>query len=137
MDESMKTAAPRAIIDIPIHMPGNNRNWETVAGTASILSDGTVQIKFKQEASSDALVAMAEKNLLLQLAFDYRMDSDALAKINTQFQKEYHDESTLDKVHKAIRLAPLEMGGDRMTDDQATWVITCLQNAGILFRERK
>lgn len=47
-----------------------------------------------------------------------------------------YDENTLIKVHEAIKeaLAPYGLGGD--SDNTVTDVISCLQNAGIYFREK-
>ncbi len=111
----------RAIIDLPVHMPGNNRNWETVAGVAKVTADGSVRVTFSDPKSSDALVHMAEERILLQLSFDYRQSEDHLKKVNTQFQMEYADDHTMAKVRSILN------------EDH----INQLQEAGLFFRERK
>lgn len=45
---------------------------------------------------------------------------------------EYYDELTLEKVHRV-----LTMEGGHHTSLEATEIISALQNAGILFRERR
>lgn len=75
-----------AEIQLPVFLPGNNRNWDQIDGTARITSEGEVVVQLKPE-DAVRLVEMGERGILVQLAFDYRMPASLLERINTQHQK--------------------------------------------------
>ncbi len=76
-----------ATIQLPVFLPGNNRNWKQVDGVARITSEGEVVVKLNPE-NAESLVEMAKRGILVQLAFDYKMPIENIELINTQYQKE-------------------------------------------------
>lgn len=103
-----------------------------VSGSARITSSPDdkyhVQIRLREREMAKELISMHERGILLQVALDYRMTMDESEKINRQFSQEFHDENTLDKVYVALKEAGV---------DDPVGAVSLMQNAGILFRERK
>lgn len=60
-------------IEIPVFLPGNNRDWTKVDGRARIIADGRILIALKPE-DAVRLIEMARAGLLYQCAFDYRIN---------------------------------------------------------------
>ncbi len=76
-----------ATLQLPVFLPGSNRNWEEVKGVARFTAEGEVVVKLQPE-DAGRLIAMARRGILVQLAFDYRVPAETLEVINTQYQKE-------------------------------------------------
>ncbi len=76
-----------AEIQLPVFLPGNNRNWEKIDGKARITAEGEVVVKLQLEDAA-RLVEMAKKGILVQLAFDYKMPAKTVELINTQYRIE-------------------------------------------------
>jgi len=133
---SETTPEPEEVVsyrELPVFMPGNNRNWEQVDGRLSVSQDGAIVLNLHKEELQEELLRQWRDNILWQVSFDYRMASSTMEKINTQYQVEYHDENTINKVHLAIQKhLSLEEDPDAVTD-----IVFAIQNAGILFRESK
>lgn len=72
-----------AELRLPVFLPGNNRDWQKIDGSARITDAGEIIVTISEESTAK-LVKMAENNILLQLSFDYRMDDEMLARINAQ-----------------------------------------------------
>lgn len=72
-----------AELRLPVFLPGSNRDWQKIDGSARITEDGKVIVTLPEDAA-DKLVKMAENNILLQVSFDYRMNDEMLAQINAQ-----------------------------------------------------
>lgn len=124
----------RVEMTLPVFLPGNNRNWEEVAGQASIEADGRILIALQKDEDAKELIEMAKIGALYQLSFDYKMTKEQLAEIDKMYQvdaapKEFVDEKTLQKVLHTF----IEFG---ITESGASDLINALQNKGILFRER-
>lgn len=113
---------------LPVFLPGNNRNWEQVDGHLVIYKN-SMRLRVS-EGHQEALVDMAKNNVLLQVAFDYRLGLDEMRKINSQFQMEYSDDDTLFKAYDAIEGVLGSFG--RVAD-----VMNALSDAGIVLREMK
>ena len=78
---------PAAIQQIPVFLPGNNRNWTRVDGVMRIYPGGTMTVHLKDEEQARELARMAEEGILLQVSFDYRMAAQTIDKINTRYQE--------------------------------------------------
>lgn len=79
---------PRAEIELPIFLPGNNRDWTKADGLATITNDGEIHIRLRDPQAASMLVEMAQERIPLQVAFDYRASDEALEKIYSRYKKE-------------------------------------------------
>lgn len=127
----MEDSEAPIVQDLPVFMPGNNRNWEQVDGRLTVFESGPAELSLRNPVHHEALIDQARRGILLQVSFDYRAPQDDMDKINKAFAQEYHDEDTLMKVAEAIRHTNL------VSLNVISEIITGIQNAGILFRERK
>ncbi len=76
-----------ALLKLPVFLPGNNRNWTQVDGVARITDRGVLTVELSEE-NAKRLVNLAEKGILLQVSFDYKMPVETIDKINAQNRKE-------------------------------------------------
>jgi hypothetical protein len=100
----LKPHAPddwRVLTNLPVFLPGNNRNFEQAQGRAGIDHDGRIIITLQKEEMADELVEMAKRNILFQIAVDYRLPLDQLEKINNQFAM--YVPADMDKVREVFR----------------------------------
>lgn len=82
----MPTIPEEVVMELPVFLPGNNRDWTQVAGRAHITSDGLIVVHLKPE-DTERLIKLARDGILYQCAFDYRMTSETVDQMNTQYQK--------------------------------------------------
>lgn len=73
------------IMQLPVFLPGNNRNWDQIDGVLTITEDGTINIKL-DESGTARLVDAAKKDILIQCSFDYRMTTEQIEKLNRNYQ---------------------------------------------------
>ncbi len=124
----------RVLTNLPVFLPGNNRNFETLQGRAGITHDGKIIVTLLKEEMADELVEMSKKNLLLQIAVDYRLPLDQLEKINNQFAMDVPADRN--KVREIMADA---MANSHYSDDDETIraMLDALKDAGIKFMEEK
>lgn len=78
-------------VQLPVFLPGNNRDWVMVDGVATITEEGEINVKLHDPEKAQQLVEMFKERILLQISFDYRMADEVLEKIlsqNRRFKKE-------------------------------------------------
>lgn len=67
-------AATGAEFPLPVYLPNvKGRDWDPAPAMAQVTADGEMRIVFADKAHAKALIAMAEDNILLQVAIDYRI----------------------------------------------------------------
>lgn len=74
-------------VELPVFLPGNNRDWTEVQGRAVISSKGEIIIKLVREEDTQRLIKQAQEGILWQLSLDYKMPVEMIKQINTQHQK--------------------------------------------------
>lgn len=102
-----KASPSKVVANLPVYMPGNNRNWEQVDGVLTIKDDNTITLRLTKEEYAAELVEQARRNVLWQVSFDYRMGTDEMDKINNQFLK--YVPASEDAMYTALE--PLLVGG--------------------------
>jgi len=60
-----------ASIMIPVFLPGNSRDWDEVAGVATINEEGDIVVKLQRPEHGMKLVEEQQAGRLICLAFDY------------------------------------------------------------------
>ena len=75
-------------VQLPVFLPGNDRDWTKHDGVATITDDGEIRVKLFDKRAAIDLGQMAKKNILLQLAFDYRMDETMIEHINNRYKEQ-------------------------------------------------
>lgn len=125
---------PQVAMSLPVFLPGNNRNWEEVQGRAIINNDGQIIVDIQNPDHAGELVEMAKKELLFQIAIDYRTPVDTQTKINNQFTMDVPADEG--KVRETMADA---MANSGYSDDDETIkaILDALQDAGIKFFEEK
>lgn len=73
---------------IPVFLPGSNRDWTQVQGLAEISSEGIITIRMAKKEDAERLVDLAKEGILFQCAFDYRMKPEKLEEIQARYHQE-------------------------------------------------
>lgn len=118
----------RVTTNLPVFLPGNNRNFEEAQGRAGITHDGKIIVTLQDPAMADELVDMAKQNFLFQIGIDYKMPVDEMKKINNQFAMNVP--ADMDKVREMFR-----MNGYLASDIPD--LLESFETAGIKFMEEK
>lgn len=126
---AQKTNPPKVVANLPVYMPGNNRNWEQVDAVLTIADDNSISLKLKNDDYAEELVEQARQNILWQVSFDYRMGVDEMDKINRQFLK--YVPASEDAMYTALE--PLLMGGAISMED----ALHLFEKNGIKLMEEK
>lgn len=96
---------PKAKFPLPVFLPGSNRSWDKVSGSATITADGEIHIKLDNQEDVDRLVEMAQERILLQLSFDYLMSDEVLERIINRHKVECLNPDCPDNGHCGGRCA--------------------------------
>ena len=118
----------RVLTNLPVFLPGNNRNFEEVQGRAGITHDGKIIVTLQEERMANELVEMAKQNFLFQIAIDYKMPVDEQKKLNNQFA--INVPADMNKVREVFR-----MNGYLASDIPD--LLESFETAGIKFMEKK
>lgn len=74
--------------DLPVFMPGNNRNWHRVDAKLTVTEDGRIEMQLLRDELHEELLRQWREGILMQVSFDYRTPPDDLEKINLHFAKD-------------------------------------------------
>lgn len=106
-------------MNLPVFLPGNNRDWSEVKAVARIDGSGEIHIRLMNPADGQRLVQMAADGILYQCSFDYRMPQEMLDKINNQ-AKRWDEMAAVKELTEAIRLT-VEYVGTRTLPPVEGW----------------
>jgi hypothetical protein len=76
--------------ELPVFLPGNNRNWEQVDGLCWVSEEGQLVIQVSPENAA-LLVDQAKRGILYQVSLDYRMPIEKLQEIENQYKEPTND----------------------------------------------
>lgn len=73
----MTEKAPEYIVfDLPVWLPGNDHNWASTDGVASISSDGDMVIVIKDKKKALSLAELVKKGSIVGLSFSYSISRE-------------------------------------------------------------
>lgn len=72
---------------LPVYLPGNDRDWTKVQGLATVTDEGEINIKLRDKNYAIDLANMFKKGILIQLAFDYQMNDAMIEHIQNRHKE--------------------------------------------------
>lgn len=82
---------------LPVFLPGNDRDWREVKGSAHIDPEGKIVITLFNKEDAEALAEMSRNGILWQVGFDYRWPIEKIMEVNNQY-KENPDEPSSEQL---------------------------------------
>lgn len=74
-------------MQIPVYLPGSNRDWTEHSGVATITPEGELTVRFDNPKSAEILVDMAKAGTLMACSFDYKQSDEVLKEINERYNR--------------------------------------------------
>lgn len=60
-----------AKLGIPVFLPGNNRDWDEIAGVMTVSDTGRIELQLKTPEHGMKIVEMMNAGKLIAVSFDY------------------------------------------------------------------
>ena len=127
------------INEIPVFMPGNNRDWREIRGMARITAEGDISVRLKDRKDALELIRMWDEGILWQLSFDYKMTPEQIEELNKHAQPEVKEQPVVPEVSdekKTIAKVKRTLVEGGFTEKGADNLVKALRDNGVLFREK-
>lgn len=72
---------------LPVYIPGRDRDWRMEEALATITDDGEIHIKMMSKEAREWLLECVKVGSLMQVSFDYRMSPEMVEAINHRYKK--------------------------------------------------